>query len=164
MISIRHEGSGPYVDRTVIEWNGTRYVGDVPDADSLEELLVEDFTREDREDLEGERDRALKEVDEQQDRIDELEAELAEAEKLLDKEDPGATIRDRLDDWRKQALRTARENKALREEVERLRVEVKQGRARTCVVCSRWSKHDDRGYCVHGKPIKGLALKRKTAA
>lgn len=170
MIYVRHEGPGPYVERTIVEWNTTintacaDMIGDV--LDRVFEKGPENATDP------AELDSANERAEEAEGRASRLDMELADAkekidglEDLLEEEDPRSALRERAETWRKEALRLGIEVKRLRDENRTLSMQLRNARARTCTVCSKWSAHDDRGYCTaHGKPIKGLALKRRRSA
>jgi tetrahydromethanopterin S-methyltransferase subunit G len=85
MISIRHEGRGPYVSRTVIEWNGDISQGE---ADTVGEHLDRLLER-----GPGGLDEVLtaEQVSERDDDLaEELRSDLAEAEKRADEEEDRA--------------------------------------------------------------------------
>jgi hypothetical protein len=95
MISIRHEGRGPYVSRTVIEWNGDISQGEADTVGEhldrilergpggLDEVLtaeqVSERDDETAEELRSYLAEAEKRADEEEDRADTAEAELARA-------------------------------------------------------------------------------------
>jgi phage-related minor tail protein len=95
MISIRHEGRGPYVSRTVIEWNGDISQGEADTVGehldrilergpgALDEVLTPAQASEREEEVRAELEENLadaeKRADEEEERADTAEAELARA-------------------------------------------------------------------------------------
>ena len=111
MITIQHEGHGPYIERTIIDYGGIRNYADVPGDSAFEAIIAnQDDTpenlRERVKELEAALDDAQREKDdletEKDDEIDTLTKELEEANARLDESDPGQTLRDDLAALRRQ--------------------------------------------------------------
>jgi hypothetical protein len=106
MITIRHEGHGPYVERTIIDYGGIRNYTEVPDADMLEAVVTDPWgdtpenlrerIKELEQRAETDREDRLAEIRTKEEELESLEAELADADDRLNADDPGAAMREEI--------------------------------------------------------------------
>lgn len=106
MITITHEGSGPYIERTIIDYGGIRSHADLPAEDTLIDV-VSDASGETMQDLRErieELEEQIKEegkehgarIDDKDEEIKRLTADLVDANARLDSADPGSVMRDEI--------------------------------------------------------------------
>lgn len=128
MITITHEGPGPYIERTIIDYGGIRSHAEIPDAASFE-AIVSNSDGESLDDLKERIEMLEGQLEE------EKEAHQATRKDLKDAEEEIRDLNGRLDE--------SDPAESMRQEIERLKADAEMWEHRCRDLSAKWSEAVD---------------------